>query len=200
MTVISHQQTVTQAVARVARNNGAKIYRNTEVTAILQLASGEWEVQTGEGNIRCEHVVTATGNYVQQTAKMLGVQIPAFPVVHQYWVTESVPEIEQRKAAGMPEMPVLRDESINGYVREERSGLMFGPYEHPRDLEHFARHGVPEGFGADLLPEDFDSVELHWQEAVNRVPALGKAGIKSNVRGPICVSPDNLPLVGPVPG
>ena len=191
---------ITQALARAARNNGAEIYRNTEVLGYEFLQSGDWKLRTSAGEIRCEHVITATGNYVQQTASLLGINIPAFPVVHQYWVTESVPELERRQQEGLPEMPVLRDETINGYVREERSGLMFGPYEPPRFLEHFARDGVPEGFGADLLPEDFDSVERNWAEAIRRVPALGQVGIKSNVRGPICVSPDNLPLVGPVPG
>lgn len=191
---------ITQALAKAARNNGAEIYRDTEVKSFKFTPAGEWLIGTSNGDIRCEHVITATGNYVQQTAKMLGISIPAFPVLHQYWVTESVPEIEQRKAQGLPEMPVLRDETVNGYVREEHSGLMFGPYEQPGNLEHFARNGVPESFGADLLPEDFESVEMNWQEAIKRVPRLGEVGIKNNVRGPICVSPDNLPLVGPVPG
>ncbi len=157
-------------------------------------------MKTSQGDIICEHVVCATGNYVQQTAQLLGIAIPAFPVVHQYWVTESVPELEQRQAQGLPEMPVLRDETINGYVREEGSGLMFGPYERPENLRHFARNGVPAGFGAELLPEDFESVQAHWREAIRRVLALGEVGIRSNVRGPTCTSPDNLPLVGPVHG
>ena len=191
---------ITQALAKVARKNGAEIYRDTEVLNLQILPNGEWLVKTSVGDIQCEHVVTATGNYVQQTAKMLRTNIPAFPILHQYWVTESVPEVVERKANGHPEMPVLRDETINGYVREERTGLMFGPYEKPSNLEHFARDGVPAGFGADLMPEDFESVETHWEEAIKRVPSLGKVGIKNNVRGPICVSPDNMPLVGPYPG
>ncbi len=191
---------ITQALAKAARNNGAEIYRDTEVQSYEILPGGEWQVKTSQGDIQCEHVVVATGNYVQQTAQMLGISIPAFPVLHQYWVTESVPEVEQRKAEGLPEMPVLRDETINGYVREERSGLMFGPYERPEKLEHFARNGVPEGFGADLLPEDFESVEVNWEEAIKLVPQLGQVGIKNNVRGPICTTADNLPLVGPVAG
>ncbi len=115
-------------------------------------------------------------------------------------MTEPVAEVEQRQAEDLPEMPVLRDETINGYVREERNGLMFGPYERPDKLEHFARDGVPEGFGADLLPENFDAVEVNWEAVTKLVPILGEVGIKNNVRGPICVTPDNLPLVGPATG
>lgn len=191
---------VTQALAKGARNLGAKIYRNTVVTGYEQLPGGEWLVKTNQGDITCEHVVTATGNYVQQTAQMIGLKLPAFPVVHQYWVTETVPEVRERHEQGLPEMPVLRNEEINGYVREERDGLMFGPYERPNVLEHFARDGVPEWFGADLLPENYDSVEKNWEAGLELVPVLGEVGIQSNVRGPICVSPDNLPLAGPAWG
>ena len=38
--------------------------------------------------IHAEHVVTATGNHAQRTAKLLGIKIPAIPVEHQYIVTE----------------------------------------------------------------------------------------------------------------
>ncbi len=191
---------VTQALAKGARDLGAKIYRETAVTAITQLPSGEWKVSTSKGDIVCEHVVTATGNYAQQTGAMLGLDLPAFPVLHQYWVTETVPEVRARKDQGLPEMPVLRNEAINGYVREERDGLMFGPYERPSRLEHFARDGVPDWFGADLMPEDMESVEENWEAALELVPVLGEVGIQANVRGPICVSPDNLPLAGPAWG
>ena len=191
---------VTQALAKGARQLGAAIHRNTEVTGYELLPSGEWLVRTNQGDITCEHVVTATGNYVQQTAAMIGLQIPAFPVVHQYWVTETVPQVKERHEQGLPEMPVLRNEDINGYVREERDGLMFGPYERPHRLEHFARDGVPDWFGADLLPENFESVEDNWEAGLKLVPVLGEVGLQSNVRGPICVSPDNLPLAGPAWG
>lgn len=191
---------VTQALAKGARNLGAKIYRNTEVTGFAELPGGEWKVMTNQGDITCEHVVTATGNYVQQTAAMIGLALPAIPVVHQYWVTEPVPAVRERHAEGLPEMPILRNEAIDGYVREERDSLMFGPYEHPDKLQHFAYDGVPDWFGADLLPEDMDSVEVNWQAALELVPVLGEVGIQSNVRGPICTTPDNLPLLGPAWG
>jgi len=191
---------VTQALAKGARQLGLNIYSNTQVHRIEQLPSAEWKVHTSQGDIICEHVVTATGNYAQQTAAMLGLSLPCFPVLHQYWVTQSVPEVQARKSQGLAELPVLRNEAINGYVREERDGLMFGPYERPEKLEHFARDGVPAWFGADLLPEDMEAVEENWAAALDLVPVLGEVGIQANVRGPICVTPDNLPLCGPAWG
>lgn len=191
---------VTNAMAIGARNLGAKIQLQTEVNAIARLASGEWKLSTSQGEIRCEHVVCATGNYARQTGAMLGLDIPAIPIVHQYWVTEPVPEIVARKRAGLPEMPILRDEAIAGYVREEGEGLMFGPYERTEQLKLFAVDGVPEWFGADLLEEDFDAVAEHWRIAADFIPALGRAGIKANVRGPFQMTADELPLMGPAWG
>ncbi len=181
---------VTQSLASAARSMGAEIHQHTEVSAITKLQSGEWKVSTEKADIICEHVVTATGNYIQQTAKMIGMDIPAFPILHQYSVTEAVSEISDRKRQGLPELPVLRSESINGYIREEADGLMFGPYEWPKDIEHFARDGVPDWFGADLMPEQMETVEEHWEIAIKQVPALGTVGLKSNVRGPLCISGD----------
>ena len=191
---------VTQALAKGARDKGATIERHCEVTAIEALPDGEWLVRSTKGDIRCEHVVTATGNYAQQTAGLLGLELPALPILHQYWVTEPVAALQERQKAGLPEMPVLRDETINGYVREEGEALMFGPYERPENLELFAYDGVPPGFGADLMPEEFESVEKNWEIAVEKVPTLGEVGIRRNVRGPICTTPDNLPLLGPAWG
>ena len=53
---------LTQALARGARSRGAEINRNTKVVAIEQTPSGEWLVKTDQGDIVCEHVVSASGN------------------------------------------------------------------------------------------------------------------------------------------
>lgn len=187
---------VTMAMAKGARDNGARIYQQTEVKSVARTASGEWEITTNRGTITCEHVISATGNYARQTGAMFGLDLPAIPILHQYWITESVPAIKARKAAGLPEMPILRDEAYEGYIREEGDGLMFGPYERTEKLHLFAENGVPDWFGADLMEEDFDAVAWNWEVAMQAVPVLGEVGIKANVRGPFQMTPDELPLVG----
>lgn len=191
---------VTQAMAKGARDRGARIHQETKVKAIERRPSGEWTLRTKRGDFVCEHVICATGNYARETGAMVGLDIPAIPIVHQYWVTEPIPELAERKRQGLPEMPIMRDEAIAGYVREEGSGLMFGPYERTENLKLFAVDGVPEWFGADLLEEDMEAVADNWQAAARLVPALGRAGIKANVRGPFQMTADELPLVGPVWG
>ena len=183
-------------MAKAARDRGARIYQQTEVKSVARTASGEWKITTNRGDIRCEHVISATGNYARQTGAMFGLDLPAIPILHQYWITEPVAAIKRRKEAGLPEMPILRDEAFEGYIREEGDGLMFGPYERTEKLHLFAENGVPGWFGADLMEEDFDAVSGNWEAAMQSVPVLGEVGIKANVRGPFQMTPDELPLMG----
>ena len=83
-------------------------------------------------------------------------------------------------------------------MREERQGLILGPYE--KDAPAWAVDGVPEGFGQELLPPDVDRLEPHIEAAINRVPMFGRAGIKDCVNGPIPYTPDGNPLIGPAYG
>lgn len=191
---------VTHAMAKGARDLGAKVYLNTEVTGFRRTPGGEWLVQTNKGDVTCEHLICATGNYARQTGALLGLEIPAIPILHQYWITEAVPEVVERKRQGRPEMPILRDEGFEGYLREEGDGLLFGPYERTANLKLFAEDGVPSWFGADLVEEDFEAVSWNWEQALQLVPALGRVGIKANVRGPFQMTADELPLMGPAWG
>jgi dimethylglycine dehydrogenase len=120
---------LTQALATGARRLGATIHRYTAVTAIEPTASGEWKVTTDKGEIVCEHVVSASGNFARRTGAMVGLDIPVMPVEHQYLVTEAHPEILARRAQGLPEMGVLRESDASYYMREEAGGLLLGPYE-----------------------------------------------------------------------
>src|SRR6185369_3666506 len=61
---------LTQALARGARNRGAEINRSTKVVAIARKPSGEWLVTTDQGDITCEHVVSASGNFARRTGAM----------------------------------------------------------------------------------------------------------------------------------
>ncbi|WP_133485403.1 GcvT family protein [Aliiroseovarius marinus] len=191
---------ITQAMAKLARDAGAKIYQNTEAQSYEKLDNGLWKVVTNQGEITCEHLIFATGNYARENARRVGIDLPCIPIVHQYWTTETVPHLIDRKKEGLPEYPILRDEDYGAYLREDTGGIQFGPYEFEKDLKLFAEDRVPPSFGADLLPEDFEAVETQWERAIERVPVLGEVGIKANTRGPFQMTPDELPLAGPAPG
>jgi dimethylglycine dehydrogenase len=147
--------------------------------------------------IRAEHVVTATGNHAQRTARLLGLSIPAIPVEHQYIVTEPDPAlVEWRKTN--PQHPVLRDADARWYVREERGGWILGPYE--RGAPARFAYGVPDSFRADLFPLDLERIEGEYMSMIHRLPSSEKVGLKDDFNGPICYTPDGNPLLGPAPG
>ncbi len=201
---------VTQAMAKGARQHGATIERKIQVNGYRWTGS-EWIVSctrmedkggmlvpTEETyEIHAEHVVTATGNHAQRTAKLLGIKIPAIPVEHQYIVTEPDPMLQEYRKNN-PEHPVLRDADAKWYVREERGGWILGPYEYgaPARFEYT----VPDSFRADLFQLDLERIEAEYMSMIHRLPSSETAGLKDDFNGPICYTPDGNPLVGPVPG
>jgi len=189
---------LTQALARGARNRGATIYRQTTVTAITQLPSGEWKVTTDQGEITCEHVVSCTGNFARRTGAMVGLDVPVIPVEHQYIVTEAHPEIQARKAAGLPEMGVLRESDSSWYMREEAGGLLLGPYEVGAPACYV--DGPDPQSEYELFQEDLDRLGPYIETAIARVPAFGEVGVKKVYNGAIAYTPDGSPIVGPAPG
>jgi len=186
---------LTQALAKGARQLGATIYRNTTVTGITQLASGEWLVATDQGEITCEHVVSASGSFARQTGEMVGLDVPVIPVEHQYIVTEQHPEIMARKKQGLPEMGVLRESDDSWYMREEAGGLLLGPYELGAPACYVK--GPAANSEYELFPDALDRLEPYIMSAIARVPAFGEVGVKKVYNGAIAYTPDGSPIVGP---
>jgi dimethylglycine dehydrogenase len=189
---------LTQALARGARARGATIHRQTTVTAISQQPNGEWLVQTDQGDVTCEHVVSATGNFARRTGAMVGLDVPVIPVEHQYIVTEAHPAIQARKAAGLPEMGVLRESDASYYMREEAGGLLLGPYEVGAPACYV--DGPDPRSEYELFQEDLDRLAPHIEAAIARVPAFAEVGIKRVYNGAIAYTPDGSPIVGPAWG
>ncbi|MEI7598648.1 MAG: FAD-dependent oxidoreductase [Aestuariivirga sp.] len=186
---------LTQAMAKGARARGAEIYRNTTVTGIEQKTNGEWLVKTDQGDITCEHVVSASGNFARKTGAMVGLDVPVIPVEHQYIVTEPHPLIRERQAKGHPEMGVLREADSSWYMREENGGLLLGPYEHGAPCCYM--DGPSDQSEYELFQEDLDRLAPHIETAIARVPAFGEVGIKKVYNGAIAYTPDGSPIIGP---
>ncbi len=186
---------LTQALAKGARARGATIMRGTSVLAIDRDASGDWIVSTDKGEIRCEHIVSASGNYARQTGAMVGLDIPVIPVEHQYIVTEPHPELQRRRAAGEPEMAVLRESDNSWYLREENGGFILGPYEKGAPCCYV--DGPDPKAEYELFQEDIDRLAPHIEACMERVPAFGEVGMKQVYNGAIAYTPDGNPIIGP---
>ena len=184
---------VTNAYATGAKNNGAEIHRFTPVTGTEQQRDGTWIVRTPKGDIRTEVIVNAAGLWAREVAAMAGIDLPLLPTEHQYFVTEAMAEIE-----GMDRrLPSVADRDGEYYLRQEGNGLLVGAYE--KDVRFWAEDGTPLDFGHELFPDDIERIEENMMRAIDRVPALGSAGIKRVINGPMIWSPDSNALFGPVP-
>ena len=202
---------VTQAMAKGARQRGVMIERKWQADA-FNWTGTHWEVTCSKmvekgGNlvasdeqivITAEHVVTASGNHAQRTAKMLGIKIPAIPVEHQFIVMDQDAALVEYRKNGGKEHPVVRDADAQSYVREERGGWILGVYE--KNAPACFEYGVPDSFRADLFPLDLERIENQYMAMIHRIPSCEESGLKDDFNGPICYTPDGNPLVGPAPG
>ena len=187
---------VTMAMAAGARQNGVRIIRRCRATNITALPNGEWQVETEQGSITCEHVVNAGGTYARQIGEWSGLQLPMTSMTHHYFVTEPVPEFEALDS----ELPVIRDDKkVSGYIRMEQKRGLIGIYEKENPNSVWHDH-CPWDHENWLFDADYDRVMPYLEESLNRMPILADLGIQRAVHGAISHPPDGNPMIGPAPG
>jgi glycine cleavage system T protein len=184
---------LTFSLADAARRLGAQIEVRTSVTGIETKDGRVVAVETDKGRIECEVVVDAAGMYAPEIARFVGVDLPIIPYGHQYLITEPF-------APALEPLPTLRDPDNLIYFRTEVGGLVMGGYE--RKPAPWALDGIPAGFEAQLLPEEWDRMEELFTNAIARVPAMETAEVKKFFNGPEAFTPDADFLLGEtdVPG
>ena len=184
---------VTNAYAVGARQRGAEIHRFTPVTGTEQQPDGSWIVRTPKGDIKTEWVINAAGLWGREVAKLAGIEMPLQPTEHQYFVTETIAEIDALDRR----LPSVADRDGEYYMRQEGKGLLIGAYE--KDMRFWAENGTPLDFAHDLFPDDLERIEDNIMRAMDRVPVSATAGIKRVINGPMIWSPDSNVILGPVP-
>ena len=184
---------VTQAYATGARQNGAEIMRFNPVLGTEQQSDGTWIVRTEKGDVSTPWVINAAGLWGREVAALAGIDLPLQPTEHQYFVTETIPEI----AAMDKRLPSVADRDGEYYLRQEGQGLLVGAYE--KNMKFWAEEGTPLDFAHDLFDDDLERIEENMLRAIDRVPVVGTAGIKRVINGPMIWSPDSNVLLGPVP-
>ena len=195
---------LTQAMAKGARDVGGRIERFAPVTGIDRQGD-EWIVKTPKGEVRCEIVVNCAGYYAQRLGEMFkpfgGRTVPMVTMSHQYFLTEEIPELAAWTKEVGHKVPLLRDVDVSYYLRQDKNGLNLGPYERNCKAHWVSPDDpMPEDFSFQLYPDALERLEYQIEDAMERVPALGTAGINRNINGPIPYAPDGLPMVGPMPG
>ncbi len=186
--------TATHALARAARELGARVMTDNRVTGIeLSNRGAVKAVLTEHGRIETDVLVIAGGLWAPQIAAMAGAFIVSTPVDHQHAALHAVPGHEVPH-----DMPCFRDPDNLVYGKAEAGGVVLGGYE----SDPVARwiDGAPWDQSGTSLPPDERRFEPLLHGAARRFPFLGEAGIVKLVCHPDAMTPDSNPLVGPVPG
>ena len=185
---------LTQALARGARQLGVTIRERTPVTGIRRGPGRNGGrvtgVEVGDGFIEAEYVVNCTGMWGRQIGQQAGVDLPLHAAEHFYVVTEALAEPPGP-------IPVLRDPDHCIYIKEDAGKLMVGIFEPV--AKPWATNGIPEDCSFEQLPEDWDHIAPQLEAAMERVPAVGEAGIQLFFNGPESFTPDDRYLLGEVP-
>jgi len=99
-------------------------------------------------------------------------------------------------------VPVLRDLKGSSYIRQERTGLLVGPYESECAVRNYDdgrgtwTTGPPSDWGHELFPDRLDRIESNLLSAMELIPSMGEVGITSCVNGPTIWTGDSLARVG----
>ena len=181
---------LTQSLARGARNGGVTIHEGVRVTGFEIDGNRVSDVVVDEQSIRCETLVIAAGMWSRALGALCGVKVPATAVEHQYLVTETI-------AGATADLPTFRDPDHRFYMKPDAGGLAFGGWE--SDTLPFGRDGIPDKFYQQLLNSNFDRFEQHFLSAAIRVPALAEVGVRKLINGAIPVSADGEPIIGLAP-
>jgi len=180
-----------QALAKGARAGGVRIQQDTLVTGVEAEGRRITRVLTSKGPIDCETVVIAAGIWSRAVGKLMGVQIPAAALEHQYMVTEP---LKEKGADQNRRLPTLRDPDKNFYLKPEVGGFAVGGWE--MGTPTFHANGVPFEFAQELLPPNLERFEEIALATAERIPVFGELGLKQLINGPIPVSPDGEPIMG----
>ncbi len=181
---------ITQSLAKGARMHGAKLFEEARVTGFEMKDGRITVVKTNKGDIACEKVVNCAGQWARQVGAMAGINVPLQPVKHQYIITEKIEGLST-------DAPTIRDPDRLTYFKEEVGGLVMGGYE-PNPIP-WTTGDVPNDWEFRLFDDDFDHFEQHMTQAIARVPALEKAGVKQMINGPESFTPDGNFILGVAP-
>jgi 4-methylaminobutanoate oxidase (formaldehyde-forming) len=184
---------IAQALAKGARQRGAKIIEGAKVLRVLddggRVSGVEWQAGGAQGVIAAEHVVNCGGMWGRDLAAASGVTLPLHAAEHFYVVTEPI--------AGLGRLPVLRVPDECAYYKEDAGKMLLGAFE-PR-AKPWGMAGIPEDFSFDSLPEDFDHFEPILAQAMHRMPMFQTAGIHTFFNGPESFTPDDRYYLGEAP-
>lgn len=166
--------------ANTARRLGVRIEEQTRVTAIRIEGGRVQGVETTRGPVTAPVVVNVAGPWAAQVAKMAGFDLPVEPIRRQVFVTAAFDTIQKP-------VPMILDIEPAFYFRGEGPGVLMGMSD-------------PDEPASFNLNWDYSFMEKVIDKAIHRAPILEEAEINRGWGGLYAVTPDDNPIIGPLPG
>ncbi|HXP46586.1 MAG TPA: FAD-dependent oxidoreductase [Terriglobales bacterium] len=163
-----------------AAESGARLWRNTEVTAIHADGHGVTGVETTRGLVATRAVVNAAGPWAAQVAKLAEVELPVEPLRRMLVPTEPFDQFPHSA-------PMIIDMSNGFHFRPESLGFLLA-WNDPEETPGFKTDFEP-GFIEKVLTRAAGRVPCFENLAVN--PKRAWAGLYE-------MTPDHHPILGPV--
>jgi dimethylglycine oxidase len=192
---------VVVALARRASVRGVVFRGRTRVTGIKQSNGRVTGVETADGMIPADIVVSCAGFWGPEIGEMVGMDVPLLPLAHQYAKTGPIPELVGRNTdVAEAGFPILRHQDQDLYFREHIDRLGIGTYAHrpmPVDLRELA-------YGSDVSESDMPSMlrfteedfAPSWKQSKLLLPCLEDATVQEGFNGVFSFTPDGGPLIG----
>lgn len=187
--------------ARAADAGSLTTSPNTEVLDLHVEDGAISSVETDRGTVQANEVVIACGIWSPKIADMAGAQIPLTPAVHQMISVGPISFFEEFE--GEINHPVVRDMDTQMYERPSGNDLEVGSYQHRPIL--WDVDDIPSIDEAPLSPTQppltEDAFEQSMADALELMPDIlddPNAGVRLEIDGLLSVTPDGMPLVGPL--
>ncbi|OGN89652.1 MAG: hypothetical protein A2158_00575 [Chloroflexi bacterium RBG_13_46_14] len=179
---------VVNGFASAARQLGAKIFEDTEVTGINIKKDGVKEIITNGDKFVTPVVVNAAGPYAGLIGRMMGHNIPVRPTRRHIFITETIHHKEFIAGPIWSRFPMIVDFHSGLWLRREGPCLIFGR----RNPEE------PEGFDTSIDWDYFTGIV--GPEICYRFPVFENIGIMRAQAGLHSDTPDNMAILGKAPG
>jgi glycine/D-amino acid oxidase-like deaminating enzyme len=175
------------AYVGAARNLGVTVATHAAVTGIGVRAGAIESVSTESGTYRTAQVIIAAGPWSAALARLVGLDLPIVPVLHEYFVTEPV-------TGWHADLPCLRIPEVQVYARGENNRVLCGGFEHTGTSIDPRQVTVASSLAAR---PDWDVLGGFAQGLSVFAPSVADAGIAATFQGWPGFSPDGRFIVGP---
>ena len=178
---------LTMSYATEGRKLGVDFQTGVRVTGVKTDKGRVAGIETDQGDIECELVINAAGAFAYQLASSVGIELPIFPVRHEFFVTIDCEGVE-------PTLPVVRIPDSSIYVRSEVNSILVGGWE-TGSLSTDPRK-VPLTGEQPLVEEDLEVLEFLYENVLQQVPAINELGVRSIFKGWPTFTPDGRFIIG----